>query len=647
MEEKQIRIKFYGKPNMMIGYYLSKAEEVLNAVTAQSSASDINEALEYFNIIRYFDQQIYLKAWDSQTIQNYKKRIGDLRKIVGKTFGAMERAAIIDTYTLVERQLREDYLDAVVYYKAYEKLYEDDISRLLLDNPSSIGLFVRQRKIVSKYGKAIVDFLRNYSPAAELIINHFFVKQRPNKKETFIPAELTQEDFEIILTNYLEWPEANANYLKIIAGLKKSDSFYVKDKIRLKARRRYQEIISNLFAESGSNPVEYGVDVQFRDQPEISAEKIENTIVKLSYSNEWIDANLDYATLLNNFIYLFGFTDNRMRCQFLSNPDNFGILEFVFGLRAEKDYPTGVDYSIVDMKSRLQMIAYRSILSKHDIEIESVFKWFFEEYLHDEFGVEHYFYVSPTSTASDLEKILVLITQLDAVLKQFRLYVDDKVIDRELYELSTMPYKIVDTPSMLENKYCYSKSDDLKQAQYLLFSDQSGLNYTEKTGSGTVFFADILIHHDVSIADYPEFDHDSIQWLIDKGYIFTDEHNYLRAKITIVNLLYELYHEGSIAYHYCHELQKEAIESLLEHGDIEIESTLFTRREQEYLDYMLNTQTFINGPELRNKYAHGVFPNDVEAHKRDYLELLKIMVLIIIKINEEFCLKYPENKDLP
>ena len=205
MEEKQIRIKFYGKPNMMIGYYLSKAEEVLNAVTAQSSASDINEALEYFNIIRYFDQQIYLKAWDSQTIQNYKKRIGDLRKIVGKTFGAMERAAIIDTYTLVERQLREDYLDAVVYYKAYEKLYEDDISRLLLDNPSSIGLIVRQRKIVSKYGKAIVDFLRNYSPAAELIINHFFVKQRPNKKETFIPAELTQEDFEIILTNYLEY----------------------------------------------------------------------------------------------------------------------------------------------------------------------------------------------------------------------------------------------------------------------------------------------------------------------------------------------------------------------------------------------------------------------------------------------------------
>ena len=85
---------------------------------------------------------------------------------------------------------------------------------------------------------------------------------------------------------------------------------------------------------------------------------------------------------------------------------------------------------------------------------------------------------------------------------------------------------------------------------------------------------------------------------------------------------------------------------MLEKGDVEMESSLFTRREQEYLDYMLNTQEFINGPELRNKYVHGTFSTSVETHRRDYVELLKIMVLIIIKINEEFCLRFPEKYDL-
>lgn len=45
--------------------------------------------------------------------------------------------------------------------------------------------------------------------------------------------------------------------------------------------------------------------------------------------------------------------------------------------------------------------------------------------------------------------------------------------------------------------------------------------------------------------------------------------------------------------------------------------------------------------EMRNKYIHGTNSKDEQIHFQDYLEFLKIMVLIIIKINEEFCLKYP------
>ena len=48
----------------------------------------------------------------------------------------------------------------------------------------------------------------------------------------------------------------------------------------------------------------------------------------------------------------------------------------------------------------------------------------------------------------------------------------------------------------------------------------------------------------------------------------------------------------------------------------------------------INKENYID---LRNKYAHSTYPQSKEVQKRDYIELLKVMVLIITKMNEEFC----------
>ena len=67
------------------------------------------------------------------------------------------------------------------------------------------------------------------------------------------------------------------------------------------------------------------------------------------------------------------------------------------------------------------------------------------------------------------------------------------------------------------------------------------------------------------------------------------------------------------------------------------ENTLFSKNEYDYLNYYLNSK-FSNGLELRNKYAHGTHSTDGSQHFNDYFKFLEILVLIIIKINEEFCL---------
>jgi len=60
-------------------------------------------------------------------------------------------------------------------------------------------------------------------------------------------------------------------------------------------------------------------------------------------------------------------------------------------------------------------------------------------------------------------------------------------------------------------------------------------------------------------------------------------------------------------------------------------------------DYMI-TEVFDNGLDLRNKYLHGTQKLDEYSNNQDYYIFLRILILIVIKINEEFCLKYSTEK---
>ena len=57
------------------------------------------------------------------------------------------------------------------------------------------------------------------------------------------------------------------------------------------------------------------------------------------------------------------------------------------------------------------------------------------------------------------------------------------------------------------------------------------------------------------------------------------------------------------------------------------------------MNYVLNRAEFSNGLDLRNKYGHGSNSIDEKQNYEDYIELLRIMVLIMIKINEEMLIR--------
>ena len=637
-----LRAKYFGKSDMSIGFNLQRAEEVITSFDPSSAKEDINDILEYYNIIQFFDNKLYLLRWDEATISAYTATVKQLKGAVGRFLHSVQGDDLIGLYEKTDGRLKEDFISVLAKYKVTDRITDEQFTRFINGQPHVMGFVLREKKLVRKYGQVIATLLSTTVEYAELVIDHYFVKHDNQDHTTYMPDELRRDQQEQIVRNYVAWENASVNYLKIVSGLKKAGDYPIDDKVRLQAHRRVRSYWAKHF-EDGKGSMSFGVEIKLVEQEAPVLSTYDGTENKecLSYSKQWIAENRDFPTLWNNFIYLFRFVDLHYRCQFFSNPTYMGIIERMMGVHANNEYATGVGFEGVKTRSILQMFAYQKELRNYGLEIEGLFKWFFEEYLKNEFEVEGYRYSAPSSQASVLERILLIASQLDAVLKQFRLYIDDGLIDRELFEFSSSPYRIVDTPSMVEKKYLYPVGDTIKQALYYLFSDQCPLSYTEKTGEKYNCFSELLIKAEVEVSDYPEYAHNDLRWLIEKGIILTDNKGFLRIKKPVYNLLFDLYYNGNIAYSYCDENERILVNKLLESGELVAESRLFTRQEQEYLDYMLNVQQFFNGPELRNKYVHGNSSLDPKIQERDYFELLKIMTLIVLKINEEFCLKYP------
>ena len=67
----------------------------------------------------------------------------------------------------------------------------------------------------------------------------------------------------------------------------------------------------------------------------------------------------------------------------------------------------------------------------------------------------------------------------------------------------------------VKEKHAYGNNDDIEKEQFLLFSNQSLLCYIEKTQDRYSSFAELIIHEDVRLSDFREFQLIDIQWLIE------------------------------------------------------------------------------------------------------------------------------------
>lgn len=506
-------VKFYSPSDLSSGYNLELAEKILESYR-DDYEYNINQILEFYNIQLFFNYKCYLTKWNDKKIHYYMDISKKFNKKIGIFFSKINKINVKDIYKEVKNSYYDDFWILFVKYKVYKRITAKEFINLLIERMNLYSILTHNALVI-QYDEALTKIMNNKIESCEILLNEFLTSKQSDKKYYF-PKSL---DKEKLIADYVNSNNANLNYLELICNSLSTKELPLSDKIRLKAKRKYEKGIKDLF--NGEIGFTYGVRLLFSDTQKAPVNiKFEKHDIVLTYSKSWFENNLEYPIILiYNFIHNFGIVDKQIRFSNVHKLNSMSVISKLLGIKGCKEYIVDISFDQLQMCEQVQMQSYYEFLLNKNIRLEQVYKWFFEEYIKTEFGVYGFYFNAPSQESSYLEKIRTLNSELDSILKQYRLWCEDKYIDLELLQISSNHVTYKDIPSLIDKKYIYPYSEEFNIASHLLCSDQSNILYISENYSKYTKFHNLITDNNLTVKDFHSYQHDDINWLIDHYYI--------------------------------------------------------------------------------------------------------------------------------
>ncbi|TDP61016.1 hypothetical protein [Flavobacterium dankookense] len=647
------RVEFYSIEDMGAGHQLSKAEHILKNDLLQNY-TDINDVIELYNIKKFFDCELRLNKWSDNEFIDFKNKVSTFGNIIGRFLSKINDDNIIVFYNDLLGGYISTFWELISNQGVYKKISAENFSYILTIDSHYIQSILIHKKLVEHFKAVIRSFLLDYSKSAEIILSIYEIKNEFRNKEMFLPKNLNNTDKENIIKKYLDSNCKNINYIEIIQNIRNRVDFFISDRIRLKAKRVFQEETDKIFKDRKDDSfLKFGVSVSFkRDAKTVKDTKMNDGKASFIYSFDYIKQNNDSYILFQNFRILFEYVDEQNRIELISKKNSLGVMERVIGLKSQNEYLISFGFKFSEMASHAHIVAYEQVL-KNELgnTLENILQEIFTSFFHEKYNfASNSRILMPSKETTSFEKVRLLAPEFESVLKQYKLFIEDGFIDFELLQISSSPTSIKDIPSLNEKKYIYFNNENIEflGCSNLFFSDQTMLAYVNphKEKHYKCFF-DLLANEDVNIKNYEDYQIHNINYLIDKKLINLDDYGYINItnfeRVLILKDLYD--NEVGAYYHYPDNFKNES-ENMAFESIVRFSSSLFSTPEQSYLNYFLNKSEFTNGLDLRNSYLHGTQANPEENHKHDfaYFTYLKLLVLVLLKIEDDLYIAQIENE---
>jgi hypothetical protein len=632
-----IRLKFYGLNDYATFFQAERAATVLAEFDLSRASYGVNDIVELHNASRFVEHGVFPASMVQAKRDRLLSLVPAVRRAEGVFFNGLTEPMFAAAISGVDYSYRSDVLGLLAKFKVFDRCSATVVLDALKADGFHSGDLLRCGALVRVYDEDVRSLMLASVDTAELILSKHLLSD--SQAGICLPASLTLADRRALLDAYVDDENANPNYVQLIATARVNGPLGIDAKLKLKARRAYDKFTTSFFATNQG--MKTGVEVSICDtQVEDVVASLDGMVAKFSYSRAWLAGNLDYPTILNNFIYVFEWTTWRVLLSLPSYPSGLGVMERLM-MSGKDEYVTGAAFRLKDQSSLLQMHMYREFLLSEGIDIEAVIAWFFTDHLKDEFGADHLRFRPSSQSATYLEKCRHLFSEIESVLKQFRLYAENGELDLDLLSMTSEPLVYKQIPSTVPGKYVYvTDHNDIRSIQHLLFSDQSHLGYIDEELRADSL-AELLLSNRVTYDRFADHQKPGIDFLLTRGVLVNDDSQIKLASAAQFLALRELWDNGAGNYWHYSPGGRAAIDAMVAEGWLERRSTLLTTYEADYINYFLNQSGPTGGPDLRNRYLHGsqADGDDNAVHLHTYLIALRLLIALVIKLNDDFCLR--------
>ena len=633
------RIVFYSKQDLSGIRHLQNAEPIIEKFNSKNNY-EINDIIELYQIKLYFDNELYLKVWSSETKEKYIKIVDSFWDTITSFFIKINNDNVTSYFDKIDYQYYDSFWTLLSQLSIYKRISSESIEEILKNIRFYIRQLLKQKNIVNHFSKTIKEYLINSTESAELLLSQFEEEHFSERPKLFFPNSLKDSDKESIIINYLNSPNANLNYVRLVV---KSRTIKISDKTKLKAKRLAKKQNDEILEKGTGSTQTVQVSIS-KDQEEPFKLEIQNERLTHSYSEKWLDAMKSNENVFQNFSYLFNYISSQGCIELVSKSHQIESFERTF-MRSKNEYLISFKFHGKSLLSHLQLAIYLHYLKENEISLEQVLSHQVNEVLNERFEIKGLTISFASENASPLERIRFIAPELEFLIKQYQCFVEENYIDFELIKISSSQLHLSKVKSKVKRKYVYGQGNEYLRLKYCFFSNQSMLYYIEPYKEKYSSFYQLLLSENVGYDDFQDYQKGEIDYLISNDYLITDKDGFLRIKNQeLIFVIGKLHYEDVLNFwHYPEEIRNEIIE-LEEKGMIIFENTLFTIEERRYLNYYLNQKEFSNGLDLRNKYLHGTNSSSVDEQQNDYLMLLKLLILVIHKIKDDLNLHKTEHK---
>ena len=491
------RVTFFSKVDLSSGENLSKAEPILRRFNP-NSRYEINDIIELYHIKLFIDNELFLVSWTKDDIKQFRETVSSAWNTIAHFWKGINDDNFQNYFDSLEFDYRPGFWTLIERLNVFKRISKE-VFKEILDNDKVFEREVlRQKNLVNHFGQEIKEYLLEKSDSAELLLSQYEQHREDSNSDIYFPKCLSIKDKEQIIINYLNSKDANVNYVRLITK-SKDTKLKLSPKTRLKAKKLASELNTRIFEEGSS--VVFGSEVVLSlKQEEPYKESWEGNTHCISYSAKWLDELSKDLSLAPIFSRLFKYLE--FGCiSLISKFRELDAMETI-GIRSKNEYVTSYKFTRKSNLSHLQFFLYSKYIEQKGGKMENILLSNVNDYLNRNLGLMNCRINFPSDGSSYLEKVRLLVPEIESLLKQYKLFVDEGEIDHELLQISSHSVSFDNIPSLLGRKYAYGTGEEYNRLAFWFFSDQSPLCYVEPYGSKYNNFYGLLFNEEVKISDF-------------------------------------------------------------------------------------------------------------------------------------------------